>query len=108
MKADAAHRTRLRHRRLRPGMVVMVFERFAVREKPLGRAKLLEREPPRGIRRAYALEHWRVRYLDPPPDGYRHPERPAWVTVRTDAEDLRTGPDRVPSSPIDYGPRVNA
>ena len=107
MSGQAAARPSLA-RRLRPGMEVMVFEQFAVREKPLGRAELLEREPKRGIRRAYQLEHWRVRYLGPPPDGCPHPSqaRPEWVTIRTDAEDLRAGPDRVPLSPIDFGPTV--
>lgn len=94
--------------RLRPGMHVTVFERFATREKPLGRAELLEREPKGGIRRAHQLEHWRVRYLEASPENYPHPGRPDWVTVRTDAEDLRDGPERVPPAPEDFGYRVPA
>lgn len=85
----------------------MVYGRFAVREGPVGRAELLEREPKGGIRRAYQLEHWRVRYLEPPPAGYPSEARPEWVTVRTDAEDLRRGPDRVPPAK-DFGRRVPA
>lgn len=90
-------------------MRVVVFERFAVRERPIGRAELIERDAPGGLllRRGGQLETWRVRYLDPLPEDYPHPARPEWVTIRTDADDLCTGPERVPSCG-DLGPCVPA
>lgn len=97
--------------RLGPGMVVTVYTSFATREGPIGRAELVERDRPvaghslGALGRGGQLESWRVRYLDGPPDGYPHPLRPEWVTIRTDEPDLRPG---APPPPEDYGPSVNA
>ncbi|MDP9487856.1 MAG: hypothetical protein M3Q49_19050 [Actinomycetota bacterium] len=97
--------------RLSPGMVVTVYTLFATREGPIGRAELVRRDRPNphhplgALRRGGQLESWLVCYLDDPPEGYGHPKRPEWATIRTDEPDLRPG---APPPPEDDGPTVKA
>lgn len=92
--------------RLKPGMVVMVYRRFATRQSPIGRAELLQRVSGGLLPRGGQLEHWRVRYLDSPgADFSENRPRPQSVTVRTDEPDLRPNTE---SPPRDYGPSVQS
>ena len=78
-------------------MVVMIYRYFATRQSPAGRAELIERVETGPLHRGGQLEHWRVRYLDPPDEDSADDRiPPESVTIRTDEPDLRPTAKRRP------------